>query len=86
MTKVADRLKIAPNAAWGLYLEVRDRRGITPGRWHNVLLEALETAPAILVVATAAAHLHRHLTRTQANAVRRAARELDRVGVATPVT
>lgn len=82
MTETANRLKINPNAAWARYLEVRDRRGITPGRWHQVLLEALDTSPAVLVIATATAAAGRPLSRTEAAAVRRAARELDRVGVA----
>lgn len=82
MKETAKRLKINPNAAWARYLEVRDRRGITPGRWHQVLLEALELSPAVLVVATATAAVGRDLSRTEAAAVRRAARELDRVGVA----
>lgn len=82
MTETANRLKINPNAAWARYLEVRDRRGVTPGRWHQVLLEALELAPAVLVIATATATLGHAPTRSEAAAVRRAARELDRVGVA----
>ena len=82
MAETAARLKINPNAAWARYLEVRDRRGVTPGRWHQVLLEALETAPAVLVIATATTSVGRALSRTEAAAVRRAARELDRVGVA----
>lgn len=82
MTETAKRLKINPNAAWARYLEVRDQRGITPGKWHQVLLEALDTSPAILVIATATETVGRALSRTEAAAVRRAARELDRVGVA----
>ncbi len=82
MTETARRLNINPNAAWARYLEVRDRRGITPGRWHQVLLEALETSRAVLVIATATRAAGRPLSRTEAAAVRRAARELDRVGVA----
>lgn len=82
MAESADRLKIDPSAAWARHLEVRDRRGVRPGRWHQVLLEALESSPAVLVVATATAALGRAPTRAEAAAVRRAARELDRVGVA----
>lgn len=82
MAEVADRLHITRGAAWVRYLEVRDRRGVTPGRWHKMLLEALETSPAILVIATATTHAGRGLTQSEAAAVRRAARELDRVGVA----
>lgn len=82
MTEAAARLKIDPSAAWARYLEVRDRRGITPGRFHRVLLEALESSPSVLVVAIAAAALGRAPTRSEAAAARRAARELDRVGVA----
>lgn len=82
MTETAKRLKINPNAAWARYLEVRDQRGVTPGKWHQVLLEALDTSPAVLVIATATETVGRALSRTEAAAVRRAARELDRVGVA----
>ena len=82
MVETADRLKIKPNAAWARYLEVRDRRGVTPNRWHRVLLEALETSPAVLVIATATAAAGRPQSPAETAAVRRAARELDRVGVA----
>ena len=82
MSEVADRLKITPGAAWARYLEVRDRGGVTPGRWHQMLLAALETSPAVLVIATATSRLGRDLSQSEAAAVRRAARELDRVGVA----
>lgn len=71
-----------PTAAWVRYLEVRDQRGFTPGRWHKLLLAALEAYPAVLVVATAAAELGRAPTAAEAHAVRRAARQLARVGVA----
>lgn len=82
MTEVAERLKIRPGTAWPRYLEVRDQRGVTPGRWHTVLLDALEKHPAVLVVAAAAAELRRAPTTTEGHAVRRAARELARVGIA----
>lgn len=82
MTQVAERLRIKPHLAWLRYLEVRDQRGVTPGRWHKVLLDALEKHPAVLVVATAAAHLRRAPTSAEAHAARRAARALARVGVA----
>lgn len=82
MAEVAERLKIRPGTAWPRYLEVRDQRGVTPGRWHKVLLDALEKHPAVLVVAVAATDLRRTPTTTEAHAVRRAARELARVGVA----
>lgn len=82
MTEVAARLKIRPATAWPRYLEVRDQRGVTPGRWHQVLLDRLEKHPAVLVVAAAARELRRAPTTTEAHAVRRAARELARVGVA----
>lgn len=82
MAETAKRLKINPNAAWARYLEVRDQRGVTPGRWHQVLLEALDSSAAVLVIATATTKVGRGLTRAEAAAVRRAARELDRVGVA----
>ena len=82
MTQVAERLKITRNVAWRRYLEVRDRRGIAPGRWHQMLLDALETFPSVLVIATATAELRRTPTRAEAAAVRRAAWALDHVGVA----
>ena len=44
MTQVAERLRIKPHVAWPRYLEVRDQRGVTPGRWHKVLLDALREA------------------------------------------
>ena len=47
-----------------------------------MLLEALETSPAVLVIATATATVGRPLSPAETAAVRRAARELDRVGVA----
>lgn len=83
MTQVAKQLQIKPNAAWARYIEVRDQRGITLSRWHQVLLAALEESPAIVVVATAAAYLRREPTSAEAHAARRAARALARVGVAS---
>jgi hypothetical protein len=82
MAETADRLNINRSAAWVRYLEIRDRRGVTPGRWHQVLLDALEGSPAVLVIATVTVVVGRELTRAEAAAVRRAARELARVGVA----
>lgn len=82
MPQVAKRLRIRPAFAWTRYVEIRHQRGLAPGRWHKLLLEALETAAIVVVVAVAADHVGRELTNAEGHAVRRAARELARVGVA----
>ena len=82
--EISTSLGIHPDAARTRYNEIRARRGLTRrGRWHQVLLDALDQQPTIAVLPTAADHLGRYPTRNEAHAVRRAARDLALAGDAT---
>jgi hypothetical protein len=81
MAEVASRLKIPPGSAWARYVEVRGQLKVNLGRWHQVLLDAIEQQAAVLVIAAAADHLRQLPTNAQVHAARRAARELARAGV-----
>ena len=82
--EISTSLGIHPDAARTRYNEIRAQRGLTRrGRWHQVLLDALDQQPTIAVLPTAADHLGRHPTSNEAHAVRRAARDLALAGDAT---
>jgi hypothetical protein len=49
MGETTKRLKINPNDESVRHLEVRDQRGVTPGKCHQMQPEALDTSPAVLV-------------------------------------
>lgn len=81
MTETATQLGIHPDAARERYKEARQRRGIIKtGYWHKVLLTAVDRSEVVLVLPAATADLGRRPTKTEAQAVRRAARELARAG------
>lgn len=78
---ISEQLQINPEAARTRYQEVRSRRGtVRRGRWHQILLTALNQQPTVVVLATAATHLGREPTSNEAYAARRAARDLANAG------
>lgn len=79
--EVAERLGIQPAAARTRYYEVLARRGArTDGPWHIVLLNAVQSSASVPVLEIATSYLGRPPSRTEAHAVRRAARDLAYAG------
>lgn len=82
--EIAARLGVHPQSVRSRYNEIRSQRGLVRrGRWHRLLLDALEQHPRVVVIAAAAEHLGREPTTNEAYAARRAARDLALAGDAT---
>jgi AraC-like DNA-binding protein len=75
-TEVAKQVDMTVSGAWSRYRRARPPKPPPPGRWQQVLADALDQHLAIGVRAAVADHLGRAPTRSELTAARRAAHSL----------